>query len=192
MIEPNEEAQDLENSDVDAASARVEVEIPDDVIDTATDDDASVDARVQDAEERVLRAQAELENFRRRSRREMETNLKFANQDLLKDLFPAIDNLYRAAEAAADNAEAKGLMDGVLMVAQQMLDTLDKHGCIRVSPLGEPFDPNLHEAISQGPSDEHESGNVMLVVQEGYSLHGRVLRPANVIVSTGPATPDDE
>ena len=84
-------------------------------------------------------------------------------------------------------------MEGVLMVSQQLLDTLQKHHCQRIEAVGNPFDPNLHEAISQMPSEEHDAGNVIQVVQEGYLLHDRVIRPANVIVSQGTpegATPD--
>lgn len=144
--------------------------------------------QLSDAEGRVLRAQAELENFRIRVRRETENQLKFANQPLLSDMLPVIDNVYRAVSAASQNESGGGLLEGVLMVAQQLIDTLEKHHCKRIDAVGELFDPNVHEAIQQMPSDEHEAGLVAQVVQEGYTLHDRVVRPSHVIISTGPAS----
>lgn len=147
--------------------------------------------QVKDADGRALRAQAELENYRRRMRREMDDQAKFANQGLLRDLLPVIDNINRAVSAASQDDKTDGMLEGVLMVAQQLLDTLEKHHCSRVEAIGSPFDPNLHEALSQMPSEEHVAGNVVQVVQEGYVLHDRILRPAHVIVSTGPALAGD-
>lgn len=164
------------------ASAKLEMELPE----SGHED---LLQQVKDAEGRVLRAQAELENFRIRVRREQEDQLKFANQKLLTDELPVIDNLYRAVAAASQNEGTGGLLEGVLMVAQQLIDTFNKYHCSRIEAVGQPFDPNLHEAISQMPSDEHESGMVLQVVQEGYLLHDRVIRPAHVIISTGPAAP---
>ena len=163
-----------------AADAKLEIELPE----SGTEDLIN---QVKDAEGRALRAQAELENFRVRVRREQEDQLKFANQKLMTDLLPVIDNMERAASAASQDEAASGLLEGVSMVSQQLLDTLSKHNCTRIEAIGNPFDPNLHEAIQQMHSDEHEAGNVVQVVQEGYQLHERVIRPANVIVSMGPA-----
>ncbi len=163
------------------------------------DADASIDAlgagdqieslkmQLHDAEDRVLRRQAELENYRRRARRELEEERKFANQPLLMRLFPVMDNIDRAIEAASKAADVGGLLEGVRMVAQQLLDTLQAHSCQKIDALGQSFDPALHEAISQEPSDEYASGTVTMVAQVGYQLHDRVIRPARVIVSTGPA-----
>lgn len=170
--------EDLADESSDANS-QLEIELPE----SGTEDLIN---QVKDAEGRALRAQAELENFRVRVRREQEDQLKFANQKLMTDLLPVIDNMYRAVSAASTTEDSKGgLMEGVLMVSQQLLDTLQKHHCKRMEAVGNPFDPNLHEAISQMPSEEHEAGNVIQVVQEGYQLHDRVIRPANVIVSQG-------
>ncbi len=178
--------EDLADESSDA-SAQLEIELPE----SGTEDLIN---QVKDAEGRALRAQAELENFRVRVRREQEDQLKFANQKLMTDLLPVIDNMYRAVSAASTTEDSKGgLLEGVLMVSQQLLDTLKKHHCQRIEAVGNPFDPNLHEAISQMPSEEHDAGNVIQVVQEGYLLHDRVIRPANVIVSQGTpegATPD--
>lgn len=162
------------------------------------DADASIDAlgvgdeieslkmQLHDAEDRVLRRQAELENYRRRARRELEEQRKFANQPLLMSLFPVMDNIDRAIAAASQAADASGLLEGFRMVAQQLVDTVQEHHCQNIDALGQSFDPALHEAISQQPSDEHPSGTVTMVTQVGYQLHDRVIRPAHVIVSTGP------
>lgn len=145
-------------------------------------------ARLNDAEARAIRAKADLENFRRRMRREMDDQLKFANQGLISELLPVIDNVYRAISAASKDEASTGLLEGFLMVAQQLIGTLKTHHCHAIDAVGEVFDPNRHEAISQMPSDEVEKGYVLQVVQEGYMLHDRVVRPSQVIISAGPKT----
>ena len=117
--------------------------------------------------------------------------LKHANQPLIADLLPVIDNFSRAVEAASQDEAASGLLQGVTMVGQQLVETLEKYNCKRIPSVGEPFDPNVHEAVQQMPSDEHEAGTVMMVVQEGYQLFDRVIRPSQVIISTGSASGAD-
>jgi molecular chaperone GrpE len=152
---------------------------------------ADLQLQLHESQQRVLRAQAELENFRRRSRRETDERLRLANQPLLTDLLPVIDNLDRALTAAASpQNQQQGLLQGVQMVADQLQSVLRKHHCIRIEAVGQPFDPAHHEAIMQQPSKEYPAGTVMHVALEGYQLHERVIRPAQVIVSTGP--PDSE
>ena len=141
--------------------------------------------RVQEAEKEVLLARAEMENFRKRMQRESEQNLKYANMNLVRDLLEVGDNLQRAIEAGADDEATKGLRDGVAMVSQQMRYVLGRYGCKPIPSLGEEFDPNVHEAISQLPSEEYASGVVMNEVAVGYMLHDRVVRPSNVVVSSG-------
>lgn len=148
------------------------------------------DQRVLDAEAEALRARAEMENFRKRMQRDSEQQLKYANMSLIRDLLEVWDNLQRAMDAANGEETAQGtkaLCDGVSMVSQQMSDVLGKFGCKRVDALGVEFDPNVHEAISQMPSDEYAAGIVMNEVAVGYVLHDRVVRPSHVIVSTGKA-----
>ncbi|MEZ6121314.1 MAG: nucleotide exchange factor GrpE [Pirellulaceae bacterium] len=146
---------------------------------------SKLQAELEEANNRVLRSQAELENFRRRMRREMQDERKFAAQPLLTDLLPIVDNIERAIESAQQSSDQSGLLDGVKMVAGQLLAILEKHDCPRIQALGEDFDPNMHEAIGHQPSDQYESGKVMLVAGQGYRLHDRVIRPAQVIVSKG-------
>lgn len=161
----------------------------DDITETAETAEVEVEklrTDLQEAGDRLLRAQAELDNYRKRARRELEDSLRYAAMPLLRDLLPVIDNLGRAIAAAEKSAETGGLIDGVKMVAQTLEGVLARHECKRIDALGKPFDPAFHEAISQQPSTEYPPQTVMLVAQEGYTLHDRVVRPAQVIVSTAP------
>lgn len=141
-----------------------------------------------EAQDRALRAQAELENVMRRSRREIDERLHYANLGLIEDLLPVVDNTARAIAAAEQDksAEAASLLSGFKMVAQQLEQALEKHGCRRIAALHQPFDPNLHAALMQQPSSEYPPGTVLQVLQAGFQLHDRVVRPAQVIVSTAP------
>ncbi|EMI43989.1 nucleotide exchange factor GrpE [Rhodopirellula sp. SWK7] len=164
----------------------------------AAQDDAAPETRdeemirlrseVEAADKRVLQAQAEAENFRKRMRRDYEDQLKFAAMPLVNDILQVRDNLTRAIEAASASGgveAAEGLREGVAMVAKQLDDTLGKYGVEPIPADGEEFDPNFHEAISQMPHPEIESGKVAHVAVSGFKMHGRVIRPAQVVVSTG-------
>ena len=131
----------------------------------------------------AMRVQAELENFRKRVRRKREDERRYACLPLLRDLLAVGDNLSRAIEAAEQHENAAGLLEGVKLVAAQLAGVLQRHHCEPIRAEGERFDPHLHEAIAQYPSDEHEPGHVSLVTQVGYQLHDRVIRPAQVIVA---------
>lgn len=138
------------------------------------------------AEAEVLRSQAELENYRKRARRDMEEERRYACLPLMRDLLPVMDNLQRAVtHAAKAGGESEALLAGVRMVAQELASTLEKHHCYQVEAAGVPFDPHYHEAIGQQPSSEVDAGHVALVVTDGYRLHDRVIRPSQVLVSTG-------
>jgi molecular chaperone GrpE len=160
-----------------------------------TDDLASRDAELQQlrfaleqAEKRALLAQAEAENFRKRMRRDVEEQLRFAALPIVIDILGVRDNLLRALLAAENAADSSGLQEGVRMVAKQLDDALSKHSVQEIPALGETFDPNCHEAISQMPSQDFAAGLVAYVAQSGFRMHERVIRPAQVIVSTGPKT----
>ena len=135
------------------------------------------------AQDRALRTQAELENYRKRVARQMEEERRYANIPLIRDLLPVWDNMGRAIEAAENTPETAGLLEGFKMVAGQLESVLEQHHCAKINALGEPFDPNLHEAISQQPSREHPVNTVLGVAQIGFRLHDRVVRPSQVIVS---------
>jgi molecular chaperone GrpE len=136
----------------------------------------------------LLRTQAELENFRKRARRELEDAQRYASLSLMRDLLPVLDNLNRAIEAAETSESAAGLLDGVKMVADQFGNVLKQYHCVPIDAAGEHFDPNVHEAIAQLPSEEYAAGSVMSVAQTGYVLHDRVVRPSQVIVAA-PSSP---
>jgi len=138
--------------------------------------------------ERYLRAVADLENFRKRAVREKEELRQFAASRVLEDLLPVLDNLALGLAAAnAPGAELKSLVGGIELVSTQLKGALATHGLKEISPAGQPFDPNQHEALSQQPSADVPEGNVLQVIRTGYSLNGRLLRPAAVVVSSGPA-----
>lgn len=143
-------------------------------------------ADLEDASDRVLRAQAELDNFRKRARRELDDERRYAVSPLLVDLLPVLDNMFRAIAAAEKAPGSNGLLEGVKMIAGSLLGVLARHNCQPIQALHQPFDPAFHQAISQQATAEFPPGTVVLVAQEGYMLHDRVLRPAQVIVSTAP------
>lgn len=142
--------------------------------------------------ERYLRAVADLENFRKRTIREKDELRQFAAASVLEDIVPVLDNLGLGLAAAKQQTEVKGLVDGVSMVLEQLKSTLGRHGLKEVNPVGAAFDPNLHDCISHQPSAEVPEEKVMQVVRLGYTLNGRLVRPASVIVSSGPAKPAAE
>ncbi len=139
-----------------------------------------------EAEKRVLMAQAEAENFRKRMRRDLEDQLTYAALPMITDLLQVRDNLVRALDAVDQSSEASGLKQGVAIVAKQLEDIFAKYGVKEIPAEGELFDPNFHEAISQMPSDR-PAGTVAHVALTGFQLHDRVVRPSQVVVSTGPA-----
>ena len=155
---------------------------------------ADLEAQLQDASQRALRSHAELENFRKRAQRELVDERRYAVVPLVRDLLPVVDNLQRAIDATATRSVSEGqsddsasLLSGVQMVLAQFETILKQHQCVRIETVGAAFDPNVHEAIGQEPSDEHAAGTVTRSFQAGYKLHDRTIRPAQVFVSTGPS-----
>jgi molecular chaperone GrpE len=138
--------------------------------------------------DKFVRAAADMENFRRRAVREKDELRTAATGRVLEDVFPVLDTLALAINAAKQpNADLKSLVGGVEMVLAQLKTALANHGLKEISPTGQPFDPHQHEAISHQPSRDVKEEHVLNVVRTGYSLNGRLLRPASVIVSSGPA-----
>lgn len=153
---------------------------------------AAAKKEAADNYDRYVRSVADLDNHRRRTVREKDELRQFAASRVLEDLLPVIDNLgLGLAAAKAPNADLKTLVGGISMVAEQLKSSLASHGLKEVNPAGQPFDPNLHEAISQQPSADIAEGSVVTVVRVGFTLNGRLLRPASVIVSTGPAAAEE-
>lgn len=138
---------------------------------------------LDEARDKMLRAQAELDNYRKRARRELDDERRYAEINLLRDLLPVKDNIARAIEAADKNADPASLLEGLKMVRRQLDDVLKRHHCEPITGQGKPFDPAMHEAVMQQPSPEHDENTVLDILQSGYHLHDRVVRPAQVIVS---------
>ena len=133
--------------------------------------------------ERYLRQAAELDNFKKRTARERDEAIRFANEALIKDLLPVVDNLERAVAHASGGGNGKPLVEGVEMVLKALLDVLMKHGAVQITALGQLFDPSKHEAMAQVESDSHEPNSVVDELHKGYMLRDRLLRPALVSVA---------
>ncbi len=137
--------------------------------------------------DRFTRTAADLENFRKRTIREKDELRQFATAGLMEDVIPILDNLGLGLAAARQQAEGKSIVDGLVLVLEQLKSTLARHGLKEINPAGQKFDPNFHECISHQPSAEFAEELVMQVVRLGFSLNGRLLRPASVVVSSGAA-----
>jgi molecular chaperone GrpE len=139
-----------------------------------------------------LRARADLENFRKRAQREKEDLAKFANEKILREILPVVDNLERALEhVGSETGAGDSLAEGVEMTLKQFARVLDNFGVKPVTAVGEPFDPSRHEAMGQVESAEHPPNTVAQELQRGYLLNDRLLRPALVMVAKAPAEPTE-
>ncbi len=141
------------------------------------------DTEIQELNEKYLRLAAEFENYKRRVQRDQSETIRFANEKLLKELIPTLDNLERALQCAREQPESEGLLKGVELTHKQFLDTLEKCGVSQVSSIGEPFDPTKHQAVGQVESSTIAENNVVDEYQKGYFLEERILRPAMVTVA---------
>lgn len=142
-----------------------------------------LEAKLEEAENKILRMQADFENSRRRARLDLEATEKYKAQGLITELLPAIDNFERALKMEADNEQAKSLLQGMEMVYRSLLDTLKKEGAEQIEAVGKEFDPHLHQAIMQVEDENFGSNIVVEEFQKGYILKNRVIRPAMVKVN---------
>ena len=165
----------------------------DELIETEPETEAQADTETAESEgdvapevaelnDKLLRSLAELENAKRRAARDVEHAHKYAVEKLLGDLFPVMDSLEKAAETAEGTEGAQAIAEGVMLSLKLFVDTLAKSGVEQIDPLGEPFDPHLHEAMTMVPNPDAEPNSVMEVMQKGYVLNGRLVRAAKVIV----------
>jgi molecular chaperone GrpE len=140
---------------------------------------------VDEVTDRYTRLQAEFENFRRRSLKEKQEALQYGQQNLIKDLLATVDNLERALDHTAPDQEAdlNSVLEGVALVQREFLTALGKVGVKQLDPAGEAFDPNYHEAMGQVSAEGVEPNSVVQVLQKGYVLQDRMLRPARVLVA---------
>lgn len=137
--------------------------------------------------ELLKRTQADFENYQKRNQREREQERRYYHRGLALDLLPVLDNLERATTAAQQAGESGPLVEGVRMVQTQLLDLLRRHGITPIEAQGQPFDPNLHQAVMQQPTAGQPANTVVQVLEQGFTIHDRVLRPARVVVATQPA-----
>lgn len=148
----------------------------------------SKELEAKETYDRFLRQGAELENFKKRVAREKGEAIRYANEELVRDLLPILDNLERAVEHARGGGNGKPILDGVEMVLKGFLEVLSKHGMTQISARGEIFDPEKHEAIAQVESEEHEPNTVIEEHHKGYYLLDRLLRPSLVSIAKSPET----
>jgi len=141
--------------------------------------------KAQENYDLYLRTYAEMENMKKRRIREKEELVKFANETLIKEILPIIDNLEKALSHAQSDHNSSGLVEGIELTLNNLLATLEKAGIQEVEALGKPFDPNFHEAISQQADDTALPNHVILELQKGYLLNGRLIRPSMVVISKG-------
>jgi molecular chaperone GrpE len=143
-------------------------------------------AAADDFRDRWLRSQAELENYRKRSQKELDAERQYRSMAVVRDILPALDGLQRALQVAKTTKDVDQLLKGMQMVVQQFEDALARHSVVAINAVGQPFDPNQHEAIQQAPSKDHPPMTVLHEVERGYQLFDRVVRPTKVIVSVTP------
>lgn len=167
MTDPHPESQADPALDVEALKAQL----------------AAAEQKAAENWDRALRTAAELDNLRRRSEREAQSSRKYALEQILGELITVNDSLELGLKAGAGNTDAKGVFEGLQLTHRQLWATLERHGVSVIDPLGQPFDPDFHEAVSALESPDAKPNHVLDVMQKGYKLHDRLLRPARVVVA---------
>jgi len=198
IASPGQESDELQEAMAEAARGQrppaEELQKKNEQLRAMLDDSAARAAqtqeRLKDTHERLLRTAAEFDNFRKRVQKEKEDLRKFAVESLLKDFLPIADNLERALDHAEEH-DLRQVIEGVRLVQKMLSDALVKHGITGFSAIGQPFDPNLHEALMQQDSDK-PAGTVVSEMARGYKLHDRLVRPAAVVVARPRAAASSE
>ena len=139
-----------------------------------------------------LRSQAEMENMKKRNRREREDYLKFSNESLIKEMLPVLDNLAKALSHSDNENTVHALKEGIRLTLKGLKDTLSKSGLEEVKAVGEVFDPSFHEAVSEMDDPKAKPGTVLTELQKGYTLNTRLIRPAMVVVNRQKASPEPD
>ena len=139
--------------------------------------------QVEDRQDKLLRALAETDNVRRRAQRDREEHLKYANESLIRDLIPVLDNLDRALTAGRGTPGATTVVEGVELIQRELLRVLEKNGLTRYSAVGQPFDPHIHEAFLHAHAEGIDGPTCVEILQPGYRIGDRILRPARVAVA---------
>lgn len=166
-----EESEGAENSQEDEINGEGEDEV------------SMLKDELEAEQNKYLRLLADYDNFKRRTQKDREISAKFRSQSLLTDLLPVLDNFERALAVEANSEDAASIMKGVEMVQKSLLEAVKREGLEEIKAVGEPFDPNFHQAVMQEKDEDAEPGTVLQELQKGYTLKGRVLRPAMVKVN---------
>jgi molecular chaperone GrpE len=206
MAEEEEEDDFPENPEIDEETSRIEVEggeteeSPESSAETKVAADkeqdeikeksieeiiAEYEDKMKEQEDRFLRLAAEFDNYKKRTARQHEMMAIASKERVIMPFLEIIDNFRRALEAADKSSDFESLMEGTRMVYQHIQDILRKEGVEEIDAVGEKFDPNLHDAVMQGESDEYSEGTVMQELSKGYRLDGKVIRHSRVVVSKG-------
>ncbi|UOQ86054.1 nucleotide exchange factor GrpE [Gracilibacillus salinarum] len=151
--------------------------------DVSEEEIQALQAEKDDLQNRLLRVQAEYDNFRKRTKKEKEADLKYKSQSVVTELLPVLDNFERALQVEVDDQAAKGVVDGLAMVYRQLKTVLENEGVSEIETDGQYFDPNLHQAVMQVEEEGFESNQIVDTMQKGYQLKDRVIRPAMVKVN---------
>jgi len=153
-------------------------------------EELTAEQQIAELKDKNVRLLAEMDNVRKRATRDAAESRKYAALPLVNDLLAMTDNLQRALDATDSAGSVESLKSGVEMVLQGILQIFDKHHCQLIeTEVGQPFDMNLHEAVGMQPSEDQPANTVLFVASQGYQLYDRVIRPSQVIVSSGPTTP---
>lgn len=183
MDEKNTVVEDVEEASSEEEAAENVVEMPE-----PEDELTQAQKEAEMYKDRWMRLAAEFENYKKRTAREFEALIQSASEDVIRDLLPILDGVARAlAHRESGQAETEGYQEGVAMLMEQLPKVLQNRNLKEIETVGQAFDPNIHEALMQMASDSVEAGHVVDVVENGYTLGDKVLRPAKVVVSQGKA-----
>jgi len=175
------EKQDAETAATETAGEQPAVPAPE-------ADGEDYKGKYQLLQDQFTRLAADFDNYRKRMRDEQESLVKYGAQKSVMELLPVLDNLERASASLTEDSDPKVLFKSFSVIQKQLTDGLDTLGVKKIQAVGQPFDPQFHEAVNQMPSEEFPENTVMYEAQSGYQLHDKVIRPAMVVVSTGSAT----
>ncbi|MGG3798185.1 nucleotide exchange factor GrpE [Metabacillus fastidiosus] len=184
----SDEKKAVENEVEEVIEPEVEILDADEKVSSGEDTEANekiaeLEAKLDEAENKMLRVQADYDNFRRRSRLDQEAAQKYRAQSLVTEIIPALDNFGRALQIEADDEKTKSLLQGMEMIHKQLIQALQNEGVEVIESVGLPFDPNFHQAVMQVEDENFESNTVVEELQKGYKLKDRVIRPAMVKVN---------